>query len=189
MALRTPEPRLPLEPEEYPLYRSPSRVGCSGLTMVTVVLLGAFAVLLLKLAPGWSKTITEFPARVISGSAATPVTTPGSGSFATQTVLPTPAETNTPVVMIVAPTATAAPQCVRVTGTGGVGVALRDAADPNAPKASAADEGAILQGIGPDVTAGKETDGTAIVWTHVSTPGGGQQGFARARYLQAAPCK
>src|SRR4028119_1617814 len=80
MAIRTPEPRLPLEPEEYPLYQPPRRVGCSGITIVTLLALGTFLFLVWRggphlalraigpflclvgrVPPPMAKAITDFP--------------------------------------------------------------------------------------------------------------------------------
>jgi len=176
-----------LEPEEYPLYRPPRRIGCSGLSIVTLVLLVVFAVLFWQVTPPIIRGIKSFsPSSLLSSGDATPVATPGSGALETQTVV-----AEVPTVPL--PTATPDRPCVKVTGTGGAGTAMR--AQPSSSSANVISggngkvgEGAILQVVGPDVTAGKDSAGRSIVWMHVILPGDGRSGYMLGRYLQSVSC-
>ena len=40
-----PAPRLPIEPESRPFYQPPSRLGCSGVALVSLVTVAAFLLL------------------------------------------------------------------------------------------------------------------------------------------------
>src|SRR5438309_2006745 len=119
MPIATPEPRLPLEPEEYPIYRPPRRVGCSGLSIITLLTVFLFAFLFLRVTPrivdsfktGVSAQFNASPFGTLDSSG-TPIAgvavddqgTPIAGS---------PAPTNTPAPTP-PPTATPVPQCVQV---------------------------------------------------------------------------
>src|SRR5690348_15496997 len=128
MPVSTPQPRLPLEPEEYPLYRPPRRIGCSGLSIVTLVLVAVFAVLFWRVTPPIIKGIKSFnPTSLLAGEA-TPNATPGSGAMETQTVV----AQIPPTFTVVPATATPVRPCVKVTGTGGAGTPLRAQASLNA---------------------------------------------------------
>src|SRR3954468_12952685 len=106
--MKTPEPRLPLEPEEYPLYRPPRRIGCSGLSIVTLVLVFVFAFLFWRVTPAIVEGVRSFsPQSLLSGDQSTPGATPGSdtdatasqvgvATTATSTATPKPAATATP---------------------------------------------------------------------------------------------
>ncbi len=186
MPVSTPQPRLPLEPEEYPLYRPPRRIGCSGLSIVTLVLLVVFAVLFWQVTPPIIRGIKSFsPSSLLAGDS-TPEATPGSGALETQTVV---AEVPT----VPPPTATPVRPCVKVTGTGGAGTILRAQPSSSAENVikdgnGKVGEGAILQVIGPDVTSGKDSAGRNIVWMHVILPGDGRSGYMLGRYLQDTSC-
>ena len=191
MAIRTPEPRLPLEPEEYPLYRPPRRVGCSGLSIVTLLMLAVFAFIFWRVTPGLVQGISSFdPKAILAGSADT-TATPGDGAMETQTALPTTPIPTSTVVAITTPTAVR--QCAKVTGTSGQGTPLYEQALLTSKKVIPAgrggvQDGATFQVIGPEITAGVDKSGKNIVWSHVILPGDGRTGYILAKYLQPAPC-
>ena len=179
MPISTPQPRLPLEPEEYPLYRPPSRIGCSGLTIVTLLLAVVFAYLVWRVTPPMAKAITNIP-RTIFGGTVEANGTPGvEGGFPTQTSLvaaipvdtPVPAVPPTPVI-----------EYVRVSGTGGAGVPLRAEPRNTARYNIKVEEGADFQIIGPDV------QNDAGTWRHVQLlPPDGRSGYVLSKYLIARP--
>ena len=180
MPIETPQPRLPLEPEEYPLYRPPRRIGCSGLTIVTLVLALAFAVLLWRVTPPMAKAITDVPKAIFNINDPTPETTPGTGAFATQTavavVVPTAVPTVPPTPVI---------EYVQVANAGGQSVSMRIEARQNARQVVAVGEGAKLQIIGLDVPDPNKAVG---VWRHVQLlPTDGRSGYILAKYLIPAP--
>src|SRR5215216_4478590 len=98
MSISTPEPRLPLEPEEYPLYRPPRRIGCSALAIVPLILIGVFAFLLWRVTPKVADGIISIPRQILNVGTSTPaveeVANTDGGGLATQTV---PALTTVPV--------------------------------------------------------------------------------------------
>src|SRR6059058_4204233 len=114
MPTNTPEPRLPLEPEEYPLYRPPSRIGCSALSLVTLITVAVFSLLFWQVTPRMVQGISAISLNPLAGDA-----TPGAlpqGAMATQT-----AGASGDTGAALAPTAspTPVPRCVKVAGTGG----------------------------------------------------------------------
>ena len=174
MPINTPQPRLPLEPEEYPLYRPPSRIGCSGITIVTLLLAVVFAFLVWRVTPPMAKAITNIPRGLFGGTVDDPNATPGvEGGFPTQTSLVAAIPVDTPVPP------TPVIEYVKVSGTGGAGVKLR--ADPkNTAKYSVnVGEGATFQIIGADV------QNEAGTWRHVLLPGDGRSGYVLSKYLIA----
>lgn len=176
MPIETPQPRLPLEPEEYPLYRPPRRVGCSGLTIVTLVLALAFALLLWRVTPPMAKAITDFPKAILNIDDPTPETTPGTGAFATQTAfaeVPTAAPTAPPTPVI---------EYVQVANAGGQSVSMRnDARQSGSRQIVAVGEGAKLKIIGPDVPDPNKAVG---VWRHVQLlPPDARSGYILAKFL------
>lgn len=193
MAIRTPEPRLPLEPEEYPLYQPPRRVGCSGITVVTLLAIGAFLFLVWRVTPPMAKAITDFPKTLPivgtlfeeededadAGNASFPrqtaeaLASPADAAATVAAASPTPAPTNTPV-----------PEYVRVANTGGQGVRLRKEPRQNAEFEVVAREGTVFQIIGPDTPDPADPE---IVWRNVMLPNDGRQGYVQRRYLEAAP--
>jgi len=185
----TPEPRLPLEPEEYPLYRPPSRIGCSALSIVTLLVVAVFSLLFLEVTPRIVKGISSISLGAASGDA-TPQTV-AEGALATQTAVSSGVITPT----LAPPSPTPRP-CVKVTGTGGAGTALR--AEPRAGAALVikdkngiginVGEGAIFQVAGPDVVSGKDGAGKDIVWMHVILPKDGRSGYALGKYLAPTSC-
>ena len=177
MAIRTPEPRLPLEPEEYPLYKPPPRVGCSGLTIVTVITLLAFGLLLWRVTPPMARAITDVPRALLGGDSSqantdTDTTVTGTSALATQTVQPLP---TAPIVGAATPTPKV--EYVKLANTGGQGVRLRAEPQPNARNIVTVGEGAVFMIIGPDI---KNEFGT---WRHVELPGDGRSGYVLDRYL------
>jgi hypothetical protein len=186
----TPEPRLPLEPEEYPLYRPPSRVGCSALSLVTLATVAAFSLLFWLVTPRIMQGISSINLNPLSADA-TPQDVAG-GALATQTV------SSVDITSTIAAAASPTPvrPCVKVTGTGGAGTLLR-----GEPKSSGSSvirdkngkqlpvgEGAIFQVVGPDVVSGKDSAGKDIVWMHVLLPGDGRSGYALGKFLQPTDC-
>lgn len=185
MPVRTPEPRLPLEPEEYPLYKPPSRIGCSGLSIVALIAVLSFALLFLSVTPRIVQGIASF--NPFASEDATADTTPGAGALETQTALP--ADTPAPIAEIVTPTPSRV--CVRVAGTGNEGTAMR--AEPRADARrivpGTVGEGATLELMGPDVNAGKDQAGADIIWRDVRLlPPDGRRGFMLGKFLQEIPC-
>jgi hypothetical protein len=184
----TPEPRLPLEPEEYPLYRPPSRIGCSALSLVTLITVAVFSLLFWQVTPRIVQGISSFSLGSLTGDT-TPQAAAG-GALATQTVTETgtlnatavPARSPTPVRV-----------CVKVTGTGGAGTALKSAARSTASNVikdgnGKVGEGATFQIIGADVVSGKDSAGQDIVWRQVMLPGDGRSGYVLGKFVQPAPC-
>ena len=176
MPVRTPEPRLPLEPEEYPLYRPPSRIGCSALTIITLITLVTFAFLFSRVTPQMAKAITDLPRGLLSGGEATADTTPGVGAYATQTAVALPTVT----AAILNPTPTI--EYVQIANTGGQGVKLRAEPKVDGKNVVTVGEGAKLQVVGADTT---NSDG---VWRHVQLlPPDGRAGYVLNKYLIATP--
>jgi len=180
MPVNTPQPRLPLEPEEYPLYRPPSRIGCSGLTIVTLLLAVVFAFLIWRITPPMARAITNIPRDLFGANTENADGTPGvDGGIPTQTSLvavipvdtPVPAVPPTPII-----------EYVKVSGTGGAGVKLHAEPKSTAKYSVKVGEGATFQIIGPDV---KNDTGT---WRHVSLlPPDGRSGYVLSKYLIATP--
>ena len=174
MPINTPQPRLPLEPEEYPLYRPPSRIGCSGITIVTLLLAVVFAFLVWRVTPPMAKAITNIPRGLFGGTVDDPNGTPGvEGGFPTQTSLVAAIPVDTPVP----PTPTI--EYVKVSGTGGAGVKLRAEPKNTAKYSVNVGEGATFQIIGADV------QNEAGTWRHVLLPGDGRSGYVLSKYLIA----
>ncbi|HUP27719.1 MAG TPA: SH3 domain-containing protein [Chloroflexia bacterium] len=176
MPINTPQPRLPLEPEEYPLYKPPSRVGCSGLTIVTLLLAVVFAFLIWKITPSMAKAITNIPRTLLGASSdATPGADGEAGAFPTQTSIvgAVPTETVAPAVP-----PTPVIEYVKVSGTGGSGVLLRAEPKTSAKYSVKVGEGATFKIIGPDVTNDTGT------WRHVGLlPPDGRSGYVLSKYL------
>ena len=189
MAIRTPEPRLPLEPEEYPLYQPPRRVGCSGITIVTLLAIVAFLFLVWRVTPPMAKAITDFPKTlpIVGGLFAddTDSTDVITGTFPTQTAqaLASPAAfaaTATPQTPTPVPTSTPVPEYVQVANTGGQGVRLRKEPRQNAEFEVVAKEGTVFQVIGPDTP---DPNDPQQAWRHVRLPNDGREGYVLKRYL------
>ncbi|MEO6458170.1 MAG: hypothetical protein ABIO92_07840 [Chloroflexia bacterium] len=174
MPINTPQPRLPLEPEEYPLYRPPSRIGCSGLTIVTLLLAVVFAFLIWRITPPMAKAITNIPRSIFGGTVVNADGTPGvDGGFPTQTslVAAIPVDTAVPPTPVI--------QYVKLSGTGGADIPLRAEPKSTAKYSVKVGEGATFQIVGPDV---KNDAGT---WLHVLLPGDGRSGYVLSKYLIA----
>jgi hypothetical protein len=171
MPTTTPEPRLPLEPEEYPLYKPPSRIGCSALAILPILLIAAFLFLFWRITPGVADRLVS-PVRDLLGVAAEPTieSTPGTGALATQTVEAVATST------VALPTA-AAVEYVKVANTGGAGVRLRAEPSNSADTVVRVGEGATFMVIGPDQ---ENADGK---FRHVELPNDGRQGWVPAQYL------
>jgi Bacterial SH3 domain len=182
MPINTPEPRLPLEPEEYPLYRPPRRVGCSALAIVPLLLIGIFALLIWRVTPKVAEGIVAIPRQILNISTSTPAVeqiTPGPGGLATQTI---PAPPNVPVtttapIVLSTPTGAAVVEYFKVANTGGQGVKLR--ADPrqDANRVTGLAEGVVVKTVGPDQ---KVAD---VTWKHVATIDDQYIGWVNSDYL------
>ncbi|MDQ2806934.1 MAG: hypothetical protein M3Z04_08500 [Chloroflexota bacterium] len=189
-----PAPRLPLEPTGRPLYQPPARIGCSGVSLVCLVALLAFAFGLQVIGPTISERIRTLPVAGVGVPAPTGTTEADLGSSTTP--LPAPQLTPTltepvavpttpPVAPPTAPppaTATPAPgtaEFVAVGNTDGTGVYLR--ADPRSDgrRLVAVTEKTVLLIVGPDQTA---DDGR--LWRNVRTlRDPAQTGWVLAQYL------
>src|SRR3954467_6463844 len=125
MSLTTPEPRLPLEPEEYPLYKPPRRIGCSALAILPLILIAVFAFLLWRVTPRVAEGIISIPRQILNIGTSTPAPTEeastGEGGLATQTVPVPPTIPVTPTVPIVLPSPTPVVEYFKVANTGGQG--------------------------------------------------------------------
>jgi hypothetical protein len=171
MPIRTNEPRLPLEPEEYPLYKPPRRFGCSGLTVVTLLTLGVFVILAWKFTPDMAKAITDFPKGILPKDP-TAQTTRGAGALSTQTAIAAPTRppvvTPTPIVIY-----------VQLGNNSGQSIRLRSKPDSTSSYQVSFKGGEILQVISPD-----ETDRNGNTWRHVQLLGkDGRNGWVLAKYL------
>jgi len=185
MAIRSPEPRLPLEPEEYPLYKPPSRVGCSGLSIVAVIAILSFALLFRVIAPGIVEGITNIG--VPSDGTSDGSGTASGGTMATQTTVPIEPSPTIGIISTPSPER----KCVRVSGTGGDGVALREQPRTNSRNVVPGNvgEGATFEVIGPDVPGGKDNQGNDVIWKHVTLPGDGRNGYVISRFVETeVPC-
>jgi hypothetical protein len=173
-----------LEPEEYPLYRPPSRVGCSALAILPLILIGVFAFLFWRITPQVADGIMSFPRQILNVPTSTPniqEEAPGSGKLATQTIPVKPTVPITPTIAKVAPTVppTPVPAYLKVANTGGIGVRLRADPQQNGARVTGLDDGTVVKMIGPDQT---NPDGT---WKHVATVDDQYQGWINAKYLVA----
>lgn len=207
MSIRTPEPRLPLEPEEYPLYQPPRRVGCSAITIITLATIAVFFLLLWRVTPQVARNITDFPKSLpvvggifsggsgdssdTGGDATGDNATPGTGGFPTQTALGgqaggTPAAappTNTPAPTP-APTNTPVIEYVRVANTGGLGVKLRKEPKQGAAYDTTVPESGVLKIIGADT---KDAADPKSIWRNVEYLKDGSQGYVLSKFLAPAP--
>lgn len=172
MSVETPRPRLPLEPEEYPLYRPPRRIGCSALTIITLLLVMVFALLLWRVTPPMAKAITSIPQSIFSpnddGEAdGTPVPV----GFATQTAIAQP--TSPPP-----PPPTPVIEYVQLANTEGKrGFRMRAEPRTNSKEVVNVGEGAKFMVVGPNVASSEGE------WRHVELPGDGRKGYVLAKYL------
>lgn len=170
MPVETPRTRLPLEPEEYPLYRPPKRVGCSALTIVTLLLVMAFALLIWRITPSIAKAITSIPASILAGSSqSTPQTTAGPAGFATQTAIAHPTSPPPPPTPVI--------EYVQLANTGGQGFNMRTEATVRSKAIVLVKDGAKFMVTGPNV---KNNEGE---WRFVELPGDGRKGYVLAKFL------
>lgn len=187
MPTSTPDPRLPLEPEEYPLYSPPKRIGCSALTILPLILIAVFVFLFFRITPQLAQGMIN-PVRQLLNIALPTVeptlvpNTPNAGSMATVTVeIPTVVVTATIALtptVAVPPTPTALPEeFVQVANTGGQGVRLRAEPRLDADRVDGLMEGTVCKVIGADVS---NADGT---WRNVEVVATGQKGWVLNRWL------
>lgn len=182
--INTPDPRLPLEPEEYPLYSPPKRIGCSALTILPIVLIGIFVFLLFRVTPNMAQGMVN-PVRQIFGiELPTPVSDIGSnsgtGALATQTVVVTPTATPLPPTSVPLTPTIIAEEYVKVANTGGQGVRLRAEPRSDAARVDGLSEGTVAKVIGPDQ---KNADG---VWRNVTVVSNGETGWILSTWLAPA---
>ncbi len=201
MPTPAPAPRLPLEPADRPLYRPPSRLGCSGISLVSLAALVAFVFFLRIVAPNVTdrlaaiqvpapiQTVLE-QANATATETAVPDTLPGAGTpLPVPNIVATPTgPAPTPVAVVPAtatppagPTVPPAPEYVQVANTGGAGVYLRSDARQDAEHLAALPEKSVLLVVGPNKTVG------GSIWrnlrTLTDTP---QTGWILAQYLAPA---
>jgi hypothetical protein len=179
MPINTPEPRLPLEPEEYPLYRPPRRIGCSALAILPLILIGVFAVLFWRVTPQIAEGIVAFPRQILNVPTDTPnipIDTPGPGGLATQTIQVPPTTVITPT-KTPAFTPTPVAEYYKVVNTGGQGVRLRAQPLQSGDRVTGLAEGVVVKTVGPDE---KNSDGT---WKHVTTIDDQYTGWINANFL------
>ncbi len=175
MPIRTNEPRLPLEPEEYPLYRPPRRFGCSGLTIVTLLTLGIFALLVWKVTPDIATGLTDPIKRLFSGGQPTAETTRGAGALSTQTAV----AALPPTIAVVRPTPII--EYVILGNNSGAQISMRKTADTTAAIVLRLKGGEIMQISSPD-----EKDKAGNVWRHVQLIcKDGRNGWVLAKYLNS----
>jgi hypothetical protein len=188
MPINTPEPRLPLEPEEYPLYSPPKRIGCSALAILPLLLAAAFIFLFVRITPQLAQGMVNPVRQLLNIAIPTPepttvVNASNGGSIATLTVAPpTATSTTIPTPIPEPPTATPmAEEYVKVANTGGQGVRLRAEPRADADRVDGLAEGTVCKVIGPDVTNG---DGT---WKNVEVVGKAEQGWVLNKWLVSTP--
>lgn len=174
MPVRTNEPRLPLEPEEYPLYRPPRRFGCSGLTVVTLLTLTVFGLLVWKVTPDMAKGLTDPLKKIFSSGVATAETTRGPSTLATQTAVaarPTTPPVVTPTAIIV---------YVQAGNNSGASIRVRSKPDSSASYSLSLKGGEILRVI----STVDEKDKVGNEWRHVQLLcKDGRNGWVLAKFL------
>jgi hypothetical protein len=165
----TPHPRLPLEPEEYPLYKPPRRFGCSALSITILLLFFMFAFLFWRVTPGIVGGL-----RQIGGSNPTPLATLGVTDMATQTAEAVP-PTDTP-----APTFTPVPECVQIVNSS---LQLREKPDKSLRGTGLA-IGTKLQAL-----EAPTKDDAGNEWRHVQQlPPDTGSGYVLNDFLKSVPC-
>ena len=192
MPTAIPEPRLPLEPEEYPIYRPPRRLGCSALSIITLLTIFLFAFLFLRVTPriveGFKTSVSaQFGQITDTGTPVVENTADGGGTQDTGTpaTAPPPA-TDTPVPP--PPTPTPAAQCVEIINSA---LILRNEANVDV-RGTRLPRGTALQLVEPGTPAIKDNKGNT--WRHVQTlPTDGSEaktGFVldNDKYLKEAQC-
>jgi hypothetical protein len=167
MPTAIPESRLPLEPEEYPIYRPPRRLGCSGLSIVTLLTIFLFAFLFLRVTPrlveSFRNTVSaQFNQGSDSGTPIVETSADGGGTqdAATQVAV-VPPVTDTPVPL--PPTPTPAAQCVEIINSA---LILRQTAN-TAERGTRLPIGTVLQLLEPGTPP--VTDNKGNTWRHVQT--------------------
>lgn len=175
-----------MEPEEYPLYSPPKRIGCSALAILPVFLVAVFVFLLFRITPHVAQGMINPIRQMLNIETPTPEPTSapsGTGSIATVTIQPPTAtivvETPTPVPVPPTPT-TMVEEYVEVANTGGQGVRLRAEPRVDADRVDGLAEGTVCKIIGPDTT---NSDGT---WRHVEVVGKNEQGWILNKWLIAS---
>ena len=204
-----PAPRLPLEPSARPLYRPPARIGCSGVSLVSLITVVAFVLFLRTIAPALTNGIAavQLPSQVRSvlegpGGALTPTAevrldtgvTPLPALRLTPTLTaPEPTDTAAPAPPTAAlaptlpplPPATsptpAAPEYLVVANTDGTGVYLRSDPQSNSKRLVALPDKTLVVVVGPDRTVAGQ------VWRNVHPPkDNAPTGWILAQYLAPA---
>ncbi|MEO5951223.1 MAG: SH3 domain-containing protein [Chloroflexia bacterium] len=189
MPTNTPEARLPLEPEEYPLYSPPKRIGCSALAILPLLLAAVFVFLFVRITPQLAQGMINPVRQLLNIAIPTPEPTAtalpsGGGSIATLTVAkPTATSTKIPTAVVVPPTATAMAEVyVEVANTGGQGVKLRAEPRSDADRVDGLAEGTICKIIGPDQINADATNAGGT-WRHVEVIGKSEQGWVLSKWL------
>jgi hypothetical protein len=182
--MNTPEPRLPLEPEEYPMYRPPRRLGCSGLSVVTVVMLFIFAFLFWRVTPSIVQGFKSLSSNTLNSNndQGTPLATTGARNLATQTVdvASAPPTATTPPIA----TPTAARECVQVVRSK---LQLRAQPNRNLEGIVVLSIGTKLQLVEPGAAPIKDSDGNT--WKRVQElPPDSHTGYVLDDYLKSIPC-
>lgn len=192
-----PAPRLPLEPDPRPLYRPPPRLGCSGVTLVTLVTAFAFVVLFAIYVPqGIEKVRSLSLPQVLGLQRATPTSevaqiftpvpdatipvppaaTSGPDQSPTEEPPGEPTATEPPPA-----TPTPEPEYVAIGNSAGDNVALRAEPRTDGKKLISLPPRTIVQVAGDDVT----TDGK--LWRNVrTTDDSAMTGWVMAQYLVPA---
>jgi len=181
MSISTPEPRLPLEPEEYPLYKPPRRIGCSALAILPLILIAVFAFLLWRVTPRVAEGIISIPRQILNISTSTPVpvedVSTGAGGLATQTIPVPPTEPVTPTAPIVLPSPTSVVEYFKVANTGGQGVRLRAEPKQDGDRVTGLADGVVVKTVGPDEKVGD------VTWKHVATIDDQYTGWVNSAFL------
>lgn len=183
--MNTPEPRLPLEPEEYPMYRPPRRVGCSGLSAVTLVMLFIFAFLFLRVTPAIVEGFKSLSSNTLNASTdqGTPIAgTPGNTNLATQTVEVASAPPTATLPSIATPSPVTS--CVQVVKSS---LQLRVEPDRSLKGIVVLSIGTKLQLVEPDATPVKDSNGDT--WKQVKElPPDSHSGYVLDDYLKTISC-
>ncbi len=184
MPTNTPEPRLPLEPEEYPLYSPPKRIGCSALAILPLLLVAVFVILFFRITPNLAQGMVNPIRQILNIELPTvePTLPPNEdgGSMATITVAaPTRTPTHIPTATPVIPTPLPE-EYVQVANTGGQGVRLRAEPKLDADRVDGLAEGVVCKVIGTDVT---NSDGT---WRNVEVVDRNEKGWVLNQWLAPA---
>lgn len=168
------------------MYQTPRRLGCSGLSAVTLIMLFVFAFLFLRVTPAVMDTFLNFGNNTLSASTdqGTPAANSGNLNLATQTVeVAATAPTTTPVP-IATPTVERA--CARVGNTES-GLRLRAEPDASLKTIVLLPNGTRVQLVEPGATPAKDSQGRS--WKQVKQlPPDSQSGYVQSDYLTPVPC-